>query len=95
MAAFGLLAFGARQLRRAPGYSPPVKFRVAIISVARVNDPANLPVTEAAARPAAGEETRRLAGAKPGPDLKNQIRQYAACPATPAWSGTYIRAPAI
>ena len=53
LAAFGLLAFGARQPRSVPGYSPPVKFRVAIISVVRADDPANLPVTEAAARPAA------------------------------------------
>jgi hypothetical protein len=67
LAAFGLLAFGARQLRSVPGYSPPVKFRVAIISVMRADDPAIVPVTEAAARPAAGEDTRRLAGAKPGP----------------------------
>jgi hypothetical protein len=44
-----------------------VKFRVAITSVVRADDPAIVPVTEAAARPAAGEETRRMAGAKPGP----------------------------
>ena len=50
---FGLLAFGARQLRSVPGYSPPVKFRVAIISVVRADDPAIVAVTEAAARPAA------------------------------------------
>jgi hypothetical protein len=59
LAAFGLLAFGARQLRSVPGYSPPVKFRVAIISVVRADDPAIVRLTEAAARQRS-EDTRRV-----------------------------------
>jgi hypothetical protein len=55
LAAFGLLAFGARQLRSVPGYGPPVKFRVAIISVVRADDPAIVPLTEAAAARSAAE----------------------------------------
>jgi hypothetical protein len=63
LAGHGLLAFGTKQVRHVPGYSPPVYFRVAVISVVRADDLAIVPVDDAAARPAAERGHAPPAGA--------------------------------